>query len=602
MGALHEGHLGLVRRARLENDVVVVSIFVNPLQFGERADLEAYPRQFEDDSDLLRDSGCDMVFTGSLLGKYGFFSEVSSQEEIAVEEPGPCALGLEGEFRKGHFDGVATIVRRLFEVTVSTTAYFGEKDYQQTLVVRDLAKRMGLSGPRIVVCPIGRERSGLARSSRNSRLSEAGRKSAAHLSRALAEGARCWREEGERSSQALERVLAAEAQQPGIRLEYAAVRDPREWTTSSPGLLGDQAIALVAAEIDGVRLIDNLRLDVVPPSTPFQVSPRPSEAAVVLAEAPAKINPWLEVTQRRSDGFHEVDLTMLCIDLVDHLRVSWVESESSTQPIELEVSGPAATEDIPHDAKNLVWQAAQLALDAYAGQLPGGHLRIELYKRIPSRAGLGGGSSDAAAALASSVRLLELVCGAKCGLASIEEQGRAIAAIGSDCAFFLAARSTGFGRCTGRGERVEPIAGGAHNGRSFELFVPEIECGTAAVYGALHLDGTSKAFDASDVQFSYNRLLEPALATFPALAQIRAALASDHKGQWCLSGSGSALFRDLRSPPWQDLNSMENLARETGEMRPRYVGNHRPLGFGVRLLGECSSRQSPTPHEVESSL
>ena len=119
MGSLHEGHLSLVRRARRECDVVVVSVFVNPLQFGQRADLDAYPRDFEADALLVAQAGCDLVFTGSLIGESGFFPEAQTLDEIPSELAGESALGLEGEFRTGHFEGVATIVKRLFEIAAA---------------------------------------------------------------------------------------------------------------------------------------------------------------------------------------------------------------------------------------------------------------------------------------------------------------------------------------------------------------------------------------------------------------------------------------------------------------------------------------------------
>ena len=255
MGALHDGHLSLVRRALAENDVACVSIFVNPLQFGEVRDLLAYPRDFAEDTRLLEELGCQMAFTGTLAQ---FFSgELLPDGAFPPErllDPGPSARGLEGAFREGHFEGVATIVDRLFELVAPDRTYFGQKDFQQCLVIGDLARARG--GPEVVVCPTSREPTGLARSSRNERLPAAGRARAACLSRALARAASRWRE-GERDPLRLEGVMRAELEGEELELEYAAVRDPGRWTEATPEGPLEEAVGLVAARLGEVRLIDN---------------------------------------------------------------------------------------------------------------------------------------------------------------------------------------------------------------------------------------------------------------------------------------------------------------------------------------------------------
>lgn len=259
MGYLHEGHLSLVRRALLENDLCAVSVFVNPLQFDEAADLEGYPRDWEGDTRLLEEAGAQMVFTGTL--EQFFPGQLDADGGLPAArrvDPGAGALGLEGACRAGHFDGVATIVHRLFEVVAPDRAYFGRKDLQQTLVVEEVAARRG--GPEVVVCETSREPSGLARSSRNARLSEAERSRAACLSRALFAAARAWRA-GEASPEALELVLRSELGVPGVELEYAAVRDLAAWTAGPPEAPLLEPVALVAARIGPVRLIDNHPLD-----------------------------------------------------------------------------------------------------------------------------------------------------------------------------------------------------------------------------------------------------------------------------------------------------------------------------------------------------
>lgn len=258
MGALHEGHLELVRRAAAENDAAVVSIFVNPLQFDDPADLAAYPRDFGADAELLAGAGCALVFTGTLEG---FFPE-ARRGQVPREDPGPAARGLEGEERPGHFEGVATIVRRLFECVRPDVAYFGEKDFQQTLVVAEVARRLGF--PEVRVLPTVREASGLARSSRNARLSPAERERAAALYAGLSAAREAWRA-GERRRAELERILAQGLRARGIEPGYAAVRDPMDFCAGAELL--ERAQALVAARVGAVRLIDTLRLDGDPPAT-----------------------------------------------------------------------------------------------------------------------------------------------------------------------------------------------------------------------------------------------------------------------------------------------------------------------------------------------
>jgi len=254
MGALHDGHLELVRRAARENDRVVVSVFVNPLQFDDPKDLAAYPRDFAADCDMLERAGAHLAFTGDL---FGFFPEADTREEIEKVDAGPVAWELEGRVRPGHFDGVATIVRRLFDLVRPHRAYFGAKDYQQTLVVKHVAR---IGGPEVVVVPTVREAHGLARSSRNERLSPHDRARAAVVSRALF-AARADFAAGERSRAALERrvrdVLAREAD---VALEYIALADPDTLAPTPERVPDSGCRALVAVRLAGVRLIDNVGL------------------------------------------------------------------------------------------------------------------------------------------------------------------------------------------------------------------------------------------------------------------------------------------------------------------------------------------------------
>jgi pantoate--beta-alanine ligase len=260
MGALHEGHLDLVRRAARENDLAIVSVFVNPLQFNDPKDYAAYPRTFAEDVRLLSTAGCAMAFTGTLA--QFFPHELDAEGKLAAAHrvsPGAAALGLEGAMRPGHFEGVAAIVDRLFETVLPDAAYFGAKDYQQAQVVLDLARRRG--GPRVVVCPTVREASGLALSSRNARLSAEDRQRAAQIYQALRAGQAAW-DAGVRDAEALRStVLTVLQRTPEFRIEYVALRDPSKWSADEPQGSLAHAVCLVALWLSGVRLIDNLRWD-----------------------------------------------------------------------------------------------------------------------------------------------------------------------------------------------------------------------------------------------------------------------------------------------------------------------------------------------------
>ena len=258
MGALHEGHLELVRRAALENDLACVSVFVNPLQFNDPADLERYPRDLDADARALASVGCAMVFTGTLDGFFPDELLDGALPAAALLDPGPAAEGLEGTFRPGHFPGVATIVDRLFDVVEPTRAYFGSKDFQQCLVVEEVAARRG-GRPEVVRCPTVREEDGLAMSSRNALLDEGGRLRSLALSRGLEAARSAWAG-GERDAASLAAVLRGGVEAPGVDVEYAEVRDPAHWTADAPSGPLERAVGLVAANVAGVRLIDNMDL------------------------------------------------------------------------------------------------------------------------------------------------------------------------------------------------------------------------------------------------------------------------------------------------------------------------------------------------------
>jgi pantoate--beta-alanine ligase len=248
MGALHEGHRALIRAARLRCDALVVSIFVNPTQFAPGEDLATYPRRIAQDRKLCRHEGADVCFEPTATGMYpeGF--------QTIVTVPA-IARRWEGESRPHHFSGVATVVTKLFSVVRPDVALFGQKDYQQCAVVRQLVKDLNFD-IRLVVCPTVREPDGLAMSSRNAFLSADERRIAPILYHALLAGRRAiesgMAEPGSVSA-IMRKVLGEE---PAVRIDYLAVCDPR--TLEPLGRTGRQAVILGAIRLGSVRLIDNL--------------------------------------------------------------------------------------------------------------------------------------------------------------------------------------------------------------------------------------------------------------------------------------------------------------------------------------------------------
>jgi pantoate--beta-alanine ligase len=251
MGAFHDGHVALMRRARDERDAVVVSIFVNPLQFGPGEDLSRYPRDEDRDLSMAGELGVDVVFAPSVEEMYP-----AGRPEVTVD-PGPVGERLEGARRPGHFRGVATVVAKLFNVVGPSTAYFGEKDAQQLAVIRRMVRDLSLP-IEVVGCPTVREPDGLAKSSRNANLSPDQREAAGCLFLGLSEAAEMARG-GERDAAALVAAMAREiGATPEARIDYAAVVD--EETFEEVGTITRPARALVAARFGETRLIDNLLL------------------------------------------------------------------------------------------------------------------------------------------------------------------------------------------------------------------------------------------------------------------------------------------------------------------------------------------------------
>jgi len=254
MGALHDGHTSLMNRARAECDVVAVSIFVNPLQFGDPEDIAHYPRTLERDLVVCAESGVDIVLVPSVQEMYPSWPDAPS---TTVSVRG-VSEAWEGASRPGHFDGVATVVAKLFTIAGACRAYFGLKDFQQLAVVRRMASELSLP-VEVVGCPIVREADGLALSSRNVRLSPAERQAAIVLSRALAAG-RAALAGGERSGAAVTRAMGAVvAAESLVVLDYAVLVDAD--SLQEVGTVADHdhdsLRLLIAAQVGPVRLIDN---------------------------------------------------------------------------------------------------------------------------------------------------------------------------------------------------------------------------------------------------------------------------------------------------------------------------------------------------------
>lgn len=251
MGALHEGHLSLLRRCRAENDVAVMSLFVNPAQFNRKDDLERYPRDLEGDSRMAREAGVDVIFAPTAEGMYPDGYVTYLNVERITER-------WEGTSRPGHFRGVATVCTKLFTICRPHRAYFGQKDYQQSLVVRRLAADLNL-GLEIVVSPTVREPDGLALSSRNVLLNQDERRQATVLYRALFQAQAAVRR-GERDAGRVRAAIEAEIRgAPLAVLDYVGVCDP---DTLEPLVrVSGKAVAVVAASFGATRLIDNAILD-----------------------------------------------------------------------------------------------------------------------------------------------------------------------------------------------------------------------------------------------------------------------------------------------------------------------------------------------------
>lgn len=252
MGALHEGHLSLIHRSKKENDFTVCSIFVNPIQFNNDEDLIRYPRTLEKDCRLLENEGCDFIFAPDVEEMY------PGGEKPKVEvDFGMLDKVMEGKFRPGHFNGVAIVVKRLFDIIDPSRAYFGKKDFQQLAVIRHLVKTMKLP-LEIVSCNTIREPDGLAMSSRNMRLTVVQRMIAPHIYQVL-------RSVKEKTGFVPVKKLKSWAilkihEKPELRVEYLEIVDKETLLPLNDWSARDRAVALAAVYLGDVRLIDNIEL------------------------------------------------------------------------------------------------------------------------------------------------------------------------------------------------------------------------------------------------------------------------------------------------------------------------------------------------------
>lgn len=251
MGYLHDGHLALVRRARSENPVVVVSIFVNPTQFGPHEDFKTYPRDLERDLALLEKEKTDIVFIPSDKEMYpeGYSSWV--EVEKITER-------LEGACRPGHFRGVATVVTKLFNIVEPTRAYFGQKDAQQALVIKKMVADLNMN-LEVVIVPTVRESDGLAMSSRNVYLNYQERQAATVLFKSLTLARRCW-EKGEKNAETIrQEMISFISKEPLAKIEYVSVADAQ--TLEELSSIDRPALVSLAVKIGKTRLIDNIVLE-----------------------------------------------------------------------------------------------------------------------------------------------------------------------------------------------------------------------------------------------------------------------------------------------------------------------------------------------------
>ena len=250
MGALHEGHLELMRRAKKENDLLAVSVFVNPIQFNNPEDLEKYPRDLEKDKQLLESVGCDVLFAPEV-------AEMYPEEEVTENfDFGKLEQVMEGAFRPGHFNGVAVVVKRLFNIIEPNKAYFGEKDFQQLAIIQKLTE-MEKIPVTVVPCPIVRETDGLAMSSRNQRLTPEERKIAPFIYQTLKQAVEL--KNSMSPNEVKQWVIERFSDEPQFTPEYFEIADDRLLQPVFNWKDAEGVVGFIAVFLGKVRLIDNIR-------------------------------------------------------------------------------------------------------------------------------------------------------------------------------------------------------------------------------------------------------------------------------------------------------------------------------------------------------
>lgn len=248
MGALHEGHLSLVRIASGHCDVVVVSVFVNPTQFNDPKDLERYPRDLQKDAKLLSETRCELIFAPTV-------QDIYPEPDTRVFDFGLIDKVMEGKYRPGHFNGVAQVVSRLFDIVKPHKAFFGEKDFQQLAVIREMVRQLKLE-VEIVACPIVREADGLAMSSRNLLLNEKQRNSAPFIARTLFES--CKFAATHNVGDTVKYVIDSVDSTPELKTEYFSIVDGNTLQEVSSWDESDYIVGCIAVHTGEIRLIDNV--------------------------------------------------------------------------------------------------------------------------------------------------------------------------------------------------------------------------------------------------------------------------------------------------------------------------------------------------------
>lgn len=249
MGALHEGHLTLAKKAKKNNDVVVVSIFVNPTQFNDKKDLDNYPRHLDNDVALLESIGVDFVYAPEINDVYPHGLDAESKINL-----GGLDQVMEGKFRPGHFEGVAQVVKRLLDIVMPDKLYMGQKDFQQAAIVQFMITNLGIP-VQLVICPIVREPHGLAMSSRNVRLSVEGRQTAGIIYKTLKAVKRM---KGKKPLTEVTQMAFEKLNKPPFEAEYFEIVDGKTLKSLANWSDAEHIVACVAVNLEGVRLIDNI--------------------------------------------------------------------------------------------------------------------------------------------------------------------------------------------------------------------------------------------------------------------------------------------------------------------------------------------------------